>query len=128
MLLLVPLVYLILTLSTIQAGVFAAEGAARQAARVFVQSPTIAQGSERANNALHFALADHGLSAEAATMTLTCTPNPSVCLTRSGFVTVTVVVRVSLPLAPPALDISTPFAVPLSATATQQVSRLWTGR
>jgi hypothetical protein len=128
MLLLVPLVYLILTLSAIQAGVFAVEGAARQAARVFVQSATVAQGTERAHNALSFALADHGLSADAASTTVTCNPNPSACLTRSGFVTVTVLARVPLPLAPPVLDVDAPFAVPLSAVATQQVSRLWTGR
>ncbi len=128
MLLLVPLVYLILTLSAIQAGVFAVEGAARQAARVFVQSATVAQGTERAQNALHFALADHGLNSDAATITVTCSPTPSVCLRRSGFVTVTVVARISLPLTPPVLDVDAPFAVSLSASATQQVSRLWTGR
>jgi hypothetical protein len=128
MLLLVPLVYLILTLSVVQAGVFAVEGAARQAARVFVQSATVAQGTERAHNALNVALADHGLNADAATITVTCSPNPATCLTRSGFVTVTVLARVSLQLAPPVLDVNAPFAVLLSATATQQVSRLWTGR
>lgn len=128
MLLLVPLVYLILTLSAIQAGVFAVEGAARHAARVFVQSASVAQGSERANNAVYIALADHGLTADAATVSVTCTPRPSDCLTRSGFVTVTVVARVALPLSPPALAVNAPFAVSLSAEATQQVSRLWTGR
>ena len=128
MLLLVPLVCLILTLSAIQAGVFAVEGAARQAARVFVQSASVTQGSERASTAVSLALADHGFEADAATITVTCTPDPSACLTRRGFVTVTVVARVALPLGPPVLEVDAPFAVPLSATATQQVSRLWSGR
>ena len=41
MVMLIPLVYLVLTMSAIQAGALAAEGAARQAARVFVQSENL---------------------------------------------------------------------------------------
>ncbi|MCA1943576.1 MAG: pilus assembly protein, partial [Yonghaparkia sp.] len=48
LLMLVPLVYLILTLGTIQSAALATEGAARQAARVFVQAPSTAVGAAAA--------------------------------------------------------------------------------
>jgi hypothetical protein len=43
-------------------------------------------------------------------------------------VTVTVAVEVALPLVPPGLSVDVPLTVPLEATATQQVSRFWSGR
>jgi hypothetical protein len=45
--LLVPLVYLVLTMSAIQGGALAVEGASRQAARVFVASSTVEEGTRR---------------------------------------------------------------------------------
>jgi hypothetical protein len=128
MLLLVPLVYLILVLSQVQAGALAVEGAARQAARVYVQSSTPATAAAAAQRALQFALADYGLDADGATLSVSCTPTPAQCLQRRGFVTVTVSARVTLPLVPPVLDLDVPLSVPLEATATQQVSRFWGAR
>jgi hypothetical protein len=125
MILLVPLVYLVLAMSAIQAGALSIEGASRQAARVYVQGRSVADAEASAGLAIDFALADYGLNAAQATVQITCTPNPSRCLTRRGFVTVTVSASVPLPLAPPALGANSPLAVPLSATATQQVSRFW---
>jgi len=59
---------------------------------------------------------------------VTCAPDPSRCLTRLGTVTVDVGISVALPLVPPGLTIDAPLAIPLEATATQQVSRFWSGR
>jgi hypothetical protein len=128
MILLLPLVYLVLTLSSVQAGSFAVEGAARQAARVFVQSPTVGSAAAGANRAIEFALADYGLEPDDFAVVISCSPNPSACLTRQGFVTVSVTTSVSLPLVPDVLDLNQPLSVPLSATATQQVSRFWGSR
>jgi len=125
MILLVPLVYLVLVMSVIQAAALATEGAARQAARVFVQADDGADARASAARAVEFALADYGLDADQAVVSITCTPEPRDCLTRRGFVTVAVTIDVPLPLVPPALTINAPLAVPLSATATQQVSRFW---
>jgi len=122
-LLLVPLVYLVLALSAIQAGSFAAEGAARQAARVFVVAGDEATAFERAELAVRFALSDYGLEPGAAEVTISCSPRPDACLTRDGTVTVTVSTVVALPFAPPALDVNAPLTVPLQAASTQQVSR-----
>lgn len=122
LILLVPTLYLVLTVSTIQAAAFAVEGAARQAARVFVQAPDLASAKSSAQRALAFALADHGIS-EKATLAISC--KPAACLTRRAFVTVSVDLRVPLPLVPPVLVGDFPLSVPLHATATGQVSRFW---
>lgn len=121
--LLLPLVYLVLTMSAIQAGAFAVEGASRQAARVYVQAETLDEANAAAARAVEFALADYGLSAEQVTVTVSCRPNPANCLQRRGFVTVRVTTTVPLPLVPPVLDLDVPLSVPVESSATQQVSR-----
>jgi hypothetical protein len=125
LILLVPLVYLVLAMASIQAGALAAEGAARQAARVFVQAGSVATAHTSAGRAVEFALADHGLRDAASGVAVSCRPQPGDCLTRQGFVTVTVDLRIPLPLLPPAIIGDLPLSVPLQATATQQVSRFW---
>lgn len=125
MILLVPLVYLVLTMSAIQAGAFAAEGGARQAARVFVQSSSLAPAQSGARRAVEFALADYGIDPDTVSIRVDCSPKPQTCLTRQGFVTVSIDLSVPLPLLPPILTGDFPLAVPLHATATQQVSRFW---
>jgi Flp pilus assembly protein TadG len=124
-LLLIPLVYLVLAMASIQGGALSVEGASRQAARVFVQAPNAGTARERAQTAVDFALSDFGLEATSTTVTISCHPNPGVCLTRRGFVTVTVTARVPLPLVPNVLALRTPLSVPMSATSTEQVSRFW---
>lgn len=126
LLLLLPMVYLVLTLSAVQAGAFAVEGAARQAARVYVQGESAAEADAAASRAIEFALADYGLDEAPVDVTVSCTESP--CLTRRGFVTFTVATTVALPLVPPVLNLNTPLSIPVSSTATQQVSRFWGGR
>lgn len=121
--LLLPLVYLVLTMSSIQAGAFAVEGASRQAARVYVQASTIAEANAAAARAVEFALADYGLTTDQVSVTVSCRPNPTDCLQRRGFVTVRVTTTVALPLVPPVLDLDVALSVPMQSSATQQVSR-----
>jgi hypothetical protein len=127
-LLLVPLVYLVITLAALQAGALAAEGAARHAARVYVQSATPADAAAAAERAVLFALADHGIERDQASVQIECSPRSTECLTRQGSVTVSVWVSVPLPLVPAAVDAQLPLRVPVDAAATQQVSRFWSGR
>ena len=124
-LLLVPLVYLVLAMASVQGGALAVEGAARQAARVYVQAPSEAEARARAESAVRFALADYGLAVEEATTRIRCSPDPGRCLTRRGIVTVSVEVRVPLPLVPSGLSASMGTSVPLQAASAQQVSRFW---
>ncbi len=127
MILLLPLVYLVLVVSAVQAGSLAVEGAARQSVRVFVQARTVDEAQQRAERAIEFGLKDYGLDASDVEVSITCRPKPSACLTRLGTVTVNIGVSVRLPLVPSVIDVDLPLAVPLRATATEQVSRFWSG-
>lgn len=126
-LLLVPVVYLVIAVSGIQASAMAAEGAARQVARVVVQSPSDGAATAAAERALTATLADYGIEREAAAMSLSCS-SPSGCLARGATVTARIAVRVPLPLVPAALDSRSPLHVTVEAEASQRVSRFWTGR
>ncbi|WP_196834474.1 hypothetical protein [Mycetocola sp. CAN_C7] len=129
LILLVPLVYLIVTLASVQAGALAAEGAARQAARVFVQAPSPDEASVRAARAVEFGLADYGIPAEAASVAISCGgTSTGECPARNSVVTVTIRIDVTLPLVPDVLDLSTAATIPIQATAKQQVSRFWSER
>ena len=125
MILLLPMVYLVLTMSALQAGSLAVEGAARQAVRVYVQAPDTRNAEAEAERAIRFTLADYGLDSAAASISISCSPRPTDCLRRRATVTITVGVPVSLPLVPAALTVSAPLTVPVRSTATEQVSRFW---
>jgi hypothetical protein len=122
-LMLVPTVYLVLALSSIQSASFAVEGAARHASRVFVQAETVAQAQAAASRAIAVTLADYGLDAADARVVITCRPNPADCLTRRGFVTVTISTVAPLPFFPAVLEADIPPGVPIDSVATEQVSR-----
>lgn len=125
LLLLVPLVYLVVALAALQGGALAVEGAARQAARVYVQAPTETDAHVRAARAVQFSLTDYGLDADAVDVQISCSAAMTDCLTRQATVTVTVTARVPLPLVPDLLSLSRAGSVPVAATATQVVSRFW---
>jgi Flp pilus assembly protein TadG len=124
-LLLVPTVYLVLALSALESASFGVEGAARQATRVFVQSESEGAAEASAATAVQVTLADYGLDAHDAKVTISCRPNPADCLTRRGYVTVTITTTVPLPLMPPVLHLHLPAGIPVQSVATEQVSRFW---
>lgn len=123
MLLLVPIVYLVLALSAIQSASFAVEGAARQASRVFVQSDSVSGGEAAAARAIAVTLADYGLDAANANVSISCRPDPGDCLRRRGFVTVSISIVVPLPLFPAVLGTDIPTGVTIDSVSTEQVSR-----
>ena len=125
LILLVPLVYLVLAMAALQGGALAVEGAARQAARVYVQAPDEATATERAERAVQFGLTDYGIDPAGAEVNVACEAGVNGCLTRQGTVTVTVRIRVALPLVPDLLALQGAASVPLEAQATQTVSRFW---
>ncbi|MDO8144381.1 MULTISPECIES: pilus assembly protein [unclassified Isoptericola] len=113
-LLLVPLVYLVVTVGQIHAAGFAVEGAARDAARAVVTAESSATGAARARAATEVALADQGFVVDGAdVLELECSANP--CLTPGATVGVRVRVEVPLPLAPPALQDWVPLSIPVEA-------------
>ncbi len=128
LLLLVPTVYLVLALSALESASFGVEGAARQATRVFVQSPSEGAAEAAARTSVEVTLADYGIDARNARVAISCRPNPSACLTRRGFVTVAITTMVPLPLMPPVLSLQLPAGIPVQSVATGQVSRFWGSR
>ena len=122
-LLLVPLVYLVLTLSALQGASFAAEGAARQAARMVVLADTDGAARASADAAVREGLADWNIHPAAAAVTVTCAPIATDCVTPRGTVTVSVSLAVALPFLPPALDVHAPGTIHISGTAVQHVSK-----
>jgi len=123
LLLLIPLVYLVLAVASLQGAALAVEGAARHAARVFVQQGSVDEAEAAAERAISVTLADYGVSADAATVAIICEPRPDDCLTRRGFVTVRVDAVAALPLMPALPGLDVPAGVTMSASSTAHVSR-----
>lgn len=112
--LLVPIVYLVLVLGRIQAATFATEGAAREAARVYVAADDAQQGSTRAVTAVAVALTDQGFEDDpVGALEVRCSADP--CLTPGAEVAATVQVRVPLPFVPGFVRELVPLDVPVTA-------------
>ena len=120
MLLLIPLVYLVVAVGAVQGATLATEGAARQAARVYVESPDQNTAIRRAQQAIDFALADYGLDSKHADITITCS---SSCLEPESLVSIGVGVKVVMPLVPAVLNLDQAAVIPVSSQASQVVSR-----
>ena len=121
-LLLVPLVYLVLTIAALQGASFAAEGAARSAARSIALAASDDAGRRAADAAARVALADWRIPPGAAAVEVRCAPDPADCVTARGSVVVRVRVAAALPLLPPALGLRSPGTIPVEARAVQRVS------
>ncbi|MCA4132236.1 hypothetical protein [Arthrobacter sp. M4] len=120
LLLMVPVVYFVLSVGAIQSGAYAVAGAADQAAKVYVTYGEEAAASEAAGNAAMIALADHGHSAELASVAVSC--DRQSCMSPGAAVTVTVRLRVPLPFTPFPEELRID-ASRVTASATQIVGR-----
>jgi|SRR5690625_2067065 len=97
--LLVPIVYLILTFSTVQAATYAAESAARESARIYARASDDFTAARHAQQATQLAFSDHGIQvALPQALKVRCEHSP--CLTPGGGVQVEVSHNVALPLVP----------------------------
>ncbi|MFC8796866.1 TadE family protein [Promicromonospora sp. NPDC057138] len=121
LILLIPLVYLVVTLGRVQAGTFAAEGAARDAVRAMVTAESSGAGAARAEAAVRIAVEDQGFARDAGALTLECSASP--CLTPGGAVGAVVRIEVPLPLLPDAVRGWVPLSVPVEAARTGTVDR-----
>ena len=114
LLLLVPLVYLVITLSQVQGATFAAEGAARDAGRLIAQAESFDQGVAAAQLAVELSFADQGFTVDGASaLEVQCQLDP--CLSPGGYVYITVRSDVGLPGAPGFLSL--PAAAQIQADA-----------
>ena len=113
-LLLVPLVYIPLSVFEVQRGAFAVNAAARSAGRAFAVAPDDAAGKRAARTAARLALSDQGIDGASLDLDVRCEP-AGVCRAPGSTVVVLVRSRVDLPLLPDALGGNRP-AVALDAT------------
>ena len=120
-LLMVPLLYLVMTLSRVQAGAYAASTAAREAGRVYVTAQDDGSGSRRAELAARIAFEDQGFDATESGLSITCDAQP--CLRPQGRVEVSTLVVVPLPLVPSFAREVVPLEVPIRASHVVVVDR-----
>ena len=117
LLLLVPLVYVLLSVFAVQSGSFAVSGAARAAARAYSLAPDEASAPGRARAAAAVVLADHDIGTGDAEVSISCRPDPSNCLAPGSRIPAVVRHQVVLPLVPSALGDQAPsFRVEAEST------------
>ena len=119
-LLLLPLMYLVMTVARIQAASFSASLAGREAGRAFVTAGSDEEGWARARAAAVLAFADFDFES-AGRVTVTCDRSP--CLRPQGSVTSTATILVRLPLVPDIVADRVPSTVTVSSTSVTSVDR-----
>jgi len=96
--LLVPVLWIVVSVFTVQRGAFAASGAARAAGRAYVLAPNDAVGHARALAAARQVFRDQGIGKQPFELRVACQPYPRRCHSGTSVVTVTISGRISLPL------------------------------
>jgi Flp pilus assembly protein TadG len=116
-LLLVPMLWIVLSVFEVQRGAFGVSAAARAAGRAYALAPTDAAGRARAEAAARQALADQGLEGAPLEVAVSCRPFPQDCHTGTSVITVSIRSRVDLPLMPSVFGGDAPsFALDASHT------------
>ena len=114
--LLLPLLWIVLSVFEVQSGAFGTSVAARAAARAYALAPNDVVGTARARAAAEQALADQGVEGRPS-VTIACTPYPRNCHNGTSVITVRVDSAVELPLFPDILGGGAPrFALHASHT------------
>ena len=121
-LLLVPLLWIVLSVFEVQRGAFAVSSAARSAGRAFALAPDDAVGRSQAEAAVRRALDDQGLEGAGFTLRVTCAPFPADCHSGTSLVTVRVDTQVRVPLLPEVLGGEAP-SVALDASHTVPIGQ-----
>jgi hypothetical protein len=116
-LLLIPMLWIVVSVFEVQKGAFGVSGAARAAGRAYALAPNDPIGQARAEHAARRALADQGLPDAPLSLRVTCTPYPEDCHQGTSVITVRITSRVDLPLLPDVLGGRAPgFALDASHT------------
>jgi Flp pilus assembly protein TadG len=99
LILMLPLLWIVVSVFQVQKGAFATSAAARVAARTYALAPDDALGRARAEEAVRQALHDQGLPGSAG-VRISCTPYPHDCHAGTSVITVRIDTAVALPLLP----------------------------
>lgn len=117
LLLMVPMVYLVVASSQLQAASYAAVGAADHAAKVYVAASSPAEGSAAAHDAVAVALGNMGISMSRAQLEYSCSDT---CLSPGSTVTVSVRITTVLPFLPDGIVLNTGS---VGASATHRIDK-----
>lgn len=117
-LLMVPLVYVLISVFLVQRAAFGATEAARQAGRAYTRAATVDEAEQRATAAAGLALRDQGIT-DPGPPSFQCLGGP--CLTPGSRVRVTVTYRVKLPLLGAVFGKEAGGTIPVTATHTEYV-------
>lgn len=120
-LLMVPLVYVLLTVFTVQRAAYAASSAAREAGRVYVTSESLSEAGPRAFTAASIVMRDSNLPLSPSDLRISCSSEP--CLEPGSRVDVVVAYDVSLPLLPRIFDGRAPATVRVMSRHLEVVDR-----
>ena len=118
-LLMVPLVYILLTVFRVQGAAYAVSSAAREAGRVYATSESTDDAYDRAFAAASIVMADSGLELSRSELRIDCED----CLEPGSTVPVVIEYDVSLPLLPRFLDGSAPASVEVTSHHLEVVDR-----
>lgn len=102
-LLLVPLVYVLISVFDVQRGAFGVTAASRSAGRAFVLADSESAGRRDAKAAAELALQDQGMEPGRMDLDIGCSLGAGHCLDPGSVITVVVRTQVVLPLVPSAL-------------------------
>lgn len=125
-LLMVPLVYVLLTVFKVQAAAYAVSSAAREAGRVYATSDSVDDADGRALAAARIVMADSNLQMQDGHVAITCSPSP--CgLAPGSRVNVVMTYSVRLPLLPGFLAGRAPASVRVTSRHLEVVDRFRAG-
>ncbi|MBA3233642.1 MAG: hypothetical protein H0T17_06815 [Propionibacteriales bacterium] len=100
LLLLIPLVYVVISIVTVQRSAFGATEATRAAGRAYLLAPDVATAELRAYQAAQVAMGDQGVELGPGELVITCGPTVQSCLQPGSTVEVRIELEVGLPLTP----------------------------
>lgn len=117
LLLLVPVLWIVVSVFEVQRGAYAVSAAARAAGRAYALAPSDAAGRVAAQDVARLALLDQGIDDPEFSLAVSCTPYPAACHSGTSVITVRIDSGVDLPLLPEALGGGAPsFALNASHT------------
>lgn len=121
LLLMVPLVYVLLTVFRVQSAAYAVSSAAREAGRVFATSPTVGDAGDDAFAAASIVMRDSNLSLRSGQLGIRCSSRP--CLEPGSRVDVVITYDVGLPFVPRVLADRAPASLRVTTRHLEVVDR-----
>jgi Flp pilus assembly protein TadG len=124
-LLMVPLVYVLITVFRVQAASYAASSAAREAGRVFATADRVDDAGPQAFAAASLVMSDSDLPLRADQLDISCSSHP--CLRPGSQVNVVLTYNVGLPLVPRFFSDRAPATVRVTSRHLEVVDRFQAG-